>query len=261
MHELEQKLKPIMEMKEKLTQWCKTELDKGENQVDTAEMGQVIDMIKDLAEAEEKSIKGAYYKCLVKEMKDEKPMGGIMGYDNWRTNSGRFANKGTGNYRPQQSGRRGYPMTAEGDWRPEYGPWGEEDMYDTMGYNRGGRGGSSGGRNSGSSGSGRSGSSSEGSNGGDSQGGSSGDRMGYSDPDYERIMSDERHGRPYREWKLSRRHYNETKSESDKQEMSEHAKEHISDTINTMKEIWMGADTDLKTKMKSDLTKLMSEMT
>lgn len=273
MHELEQKLRPIAEMKEKLTEWCKCELDKGKEQVDTKEMGEVIDMIKDLAEAEEKCVKGAYYKTVVRAMAEEEQMSGRMGYDNWRTDSGRFANKGTGNYRPAQSGRRGYDgmypvdpdMMAEGDWRPEWGPY----MDGMMGYNGGGRGGSSGG-SQGGPGSGRggnsggsSGSSSGGSQGGNSGGGSSGyngGRMGYHDPEMERIMQDERHGRPYKEWKMSRRHYTETKSEGDKQEMSEHAKEHMADTVLTIKEIWMGADPELRAKMKQDLTALMNEM-
>ena len=39
-------------MVEKLSEFAKCELDKGIEQVDTKEMGEVIDMIKDLAEAE-----------------------------------------------------------------------------------------------------------------------------------------------------------------------------------------------------------------
>lgn len=257
MHELEAKVKPICSMMEKLTEWSKCELDKGKDCVDTKEMGEVIDMIKDLAEAEEKCIKAAYYKTIAKAMKEEEM--GRMGYDNWRTSSGRFANKGTGMYRPEQSGRRGYPMPAEGDWRPEYGPWGDMDTYNQMmGYD----GGSSGGR--GSSQSSSSGSGRNSNRGGRSDGSSTssmdGGRMGYTDPDYERIMRDERHGRPYREWQLSRRHYTETKSEGDKKEMSQHAKEHMSDMVMSVKEMWSDADPELKTKMKADLTALMNEM-
>lgn len=250
MHELEAKLKPICSMMEKLTEWSKCELDKGRDCVDTKEMGEAIDMIKDLAEAEEKCVKAAYYKTIVKAMKEEEEEMGRMGYDNWRTSSGRFANKGTGVYRPGQSGRRGYPMPAEGDWRPEFGPWGDEMHTKMMGYD----GGSSGGR----------GGSQSGNRGGNSDGtgssGMDGRRMGYTDPDYERIMHDERHGRPYREWQLSRRHYTETKSEGDKKEMSQHAKEHMSDMVMSVKEMWSDADPELKTKMKADLTALMNEM-
>lgn len=258
MHELEQKLKPIGEMKEKLTAWCKMELDKGKDCVDTKEMGEVIDMIKDLAEAEEKCVKAAMYKMDVRAMKEREQTGGRMGYDNWRYSSGRFAPKGSGAYRPDESGRSGYPMPAEGDWRPEFGPWGDQGDYNQMmGYNGGSYGGSSA--------SGRSGGNSQGSSNNSGSSGRSNDgnyssRMGYRDPDTERYMSDERHGRPFKEWQLSRRHYTETKSEGDKQEMSQHAKEHMADMAVTVKEIWSSADPELKTKMKADLTKLMEEM-
>lgn len=314
MHELEAKLKPILEMKEKLTEWSKSELEKGKEQVDTAEMGQVVDMIKDLAEAEEKCIKGAYYKCLLKEKKDDEEMqkmmekmggeGGMgynrMGYDNYRYSSGRFAPKGRGSYRPGESGRSGYPM----EWEEDPSMMAEGWWDGMMGYRGQGGGGSSGGRggNSGGSqgGSGRGGNSGGGSQGGSSggsgssgytenygyngggqgggssqggnssgssgsggrggSGGSSGGRMGYSDQDMERYFHDERHGKPYRDWQMSRRHYTETKSEGDKKEMSEHAKEHMSDMVMTVKEMWGDADPQLKEQMKKDLTALMAEM-
>lgn len=227
-------LKDICRMKQTLTEWCKAELDKGKECVDTKEMGEVIDMIKDLAEAEEKCVKAAYYHTVTAAMTGDEESE-RMGYDHWRTSSGRYAPKGTGHWTPIR-GRSGYPMPAEGDWRPEYGPWGDQDAYNQM------MGGSSDG--------------SRGSRSGSMDGG----RMGYTDPDYDRIMHDERHGRPYRQWQLSKRHYTETKSEGDKQEMSEHAKEHMADTVMTIKEIWMSADPDLRTKMKNDLTTLMADM-
>ena len=42
----------ICEMKEKLIDWTKEELSKSKECIDTHEMGEVIDMIKDLFEAE-----------------------------------------------------------------------------------------------------------------------------------------------------------------------------------------------------------------
>ncbi len=220
MHELKAKVAPICEMKDKLVSWSKCELEKGREHVDTKEMGEVIDMIKDLAEAEEKIYKAAYYCSVVGAMEEYDEENERMGYDNYRYSSGRFAPKGRGSYRPGESGRRGYPMPAEGDWRPEYGPWGDGadgHMMDNP-------------------------------------------RMGYSDPDYAKIMHDERHGTPYRQWKLARKHYTETKSDDDKHEMTEHAKEHMADTVMTIKEIWMAADPELRAKMKGDLTTLMADM-
>lgn len=212
-------LKDICRMKQTLTEWCKAELDKGKECVNTKEMGEVIDMIKDLAEAEEKCIKAAYYHAVTAAMTGDEESE-RMGYDHWRTSSGRYAPKGTGHWTPIH-GRRGYPMPAEGDWRPEYGPWGDMDTHRQM---------------------------------------MGDDRMGYSDPDWDEFARDEKHGTPYKKWRMARRHYTETKADGDKHEMTQHAKEHMADTVMTIKEIWMSADPDLRTKMKTDLTNLVNEM-
>lgn len=72
--------------------------------------------------------------------------------------------------------------------------------------------------------------------------------------------SDERYGKPYREYLDSRRHYTETKSQVDKDAMDMHANEHLMDVMNTIREIYKGADPDQRKRMKSDLTKLVGEM-
>lgn len=216
MHEVKAKARELCEMKDKLVCWTKSALET--DKINIAEAGQVIDMIKDLCDAEKNLYKAKYY-CTVTEAMEEYDEGdGRMGYDHWRTSSGRYAPKGTGHWTPIR-GRSGYPMPAEGDWRPEFGPWG--DSYD--GHMTDGR-------------------------------------MGYADPDFEEYMRDERHGTPYKQWKLARKHYTETKADGDKREMTEHAKEHMADTVVTLKEIWMAADPDLRTKMKNDLTALINDM-
>lgn len=93
------------------------------------------------------------------------------------------------------------------------------------------------------------------------------DRMGYT-PNWKRIPSsqsydterDDRYGKPYREYLDSRRHYTETKSQVDKDAMDMHANEHLMDVMNTIREIYKGADPDQRKRMKSDLTKLVGEM-
>lgn len=93
------------------------------------------------------------------------------------------------------------------------------------------------------------------------------DRMGYT-PNWRRIHSsqsydtehDNRYGKPYREYLDSRRHYTETKSQVDKDAMDMHANEHLMDVMNTIREIYKGADPDQRKRMKSDLTKLVGEM-
>lgn len=90
------------DMIEKLTECSKSQFDKGLESVDTCEMGKVIDMIKDLAEA-------MYYRTLTKTM-DESEDEEILKmfdrygrdkrfYDHYRYEDGRFAPKGRGTYR------------------------------------------------------------------------------------------------------------------------------------------------------------------
>ena len=93
-------------MIEKLAECAEKQFDNGIESVDTAEMGQVTDMMKDLAEA-------MYYRTLTKAMDDSDPEeimemferygdGGRRYYDHYRYADGRFAPKGRGSY------RRGY---------------------------------------------------------------------------------------------------------------------------------------------------------
>lgn len=71
---------------------------------------------------------------------------------------------------------------------------------------------------------------------------------------------DDRYGRPYREYLDSRRHYTETKSQADKDEMEMRANEHLMDVMNTIREIYKTAEPEQRKRMKTDLTKLVGEM-
>ena len=97
-------IKRMHDMIEKLSETAKCEFDKGIENVDACEMGQVTDMLKDLAEA-------MYYRTLTKAMdeaEDDEIMemfdryGDRRFYDHYRYSDGRFAPKGRGSY------RRGY---------------------------------------------------------------------------------------------------------------------------------------------------------
>lgn len=118
-------------MIECLTEKALAELDKGIENVDTKEMGEVVDMIKDLNEAEYravivKSMKEAdeeqkeYDEELLRALKDEYgEEGGRRYYDEYRyKTTGRFAPKGKGSY----VGRRGYEEP------PYYHSYPERDM-------------------------------------------------------------------------------------------------------------------------------------
>lgn len=219
----------IHAMKESLTEWAKSEIDKGKDCVNTCEMGQVIDMIKDLASAEKDCYEAKYYKEIHESMEDYKEKeecgaatGGMpwylkflsdgkAGYDNWRyPSSGRFA--------PTGSGRRyGY--------MPE---WYDPMMHGASEWNDG--------------------------------------RMGYDGPSDWRTGSttaDNRTGygmTPYDRYKEAKRHYTETHSPQDKSEMDEHAKKHLETSIQSFRDIWQGADPELKKRMKANLGSLVNEM-
>lgn len=78
----------------------------------------------------------------------------------------------------------------------------------------------------------------------------SGTRSGYSDE----------YGSSYGRYRDSRRHYHESRSQADKEEMSHHAKEYLAESVSTMREIWADADPDMKKKMKEELSGLCKEL-
>lgn len=127
---MHKKLEDLTEIKHKLTEYIKTEVDREGICCDPAAvsiMGEFVDMIKDLAEAEEKCWKACYYKEIVCAMDEERSEegGDRMGYDTRRYSSGRYAPKGRGHYspvhgytpmphmmeEPDYDGRMGYPTT------------------------------------------------------------------------------------------------------------------------------------------------------
>lgn len=126
----------IHKMVECLTEKALGELDKGVENVNTEEMGEAVDMIKDLCEAEYKAVivksmkkadeeEEEYNKELLRALKDEYgEEGGRRYYDEYRyKTTGRYAPKGKGTY----VGRRGYEeppymhMYPERDMDREYG--------------------------------------------------------------------------------------------------------------------------------------------
>lgn len=118
-------IKRMHEMQECLTEKALSELEKGTDHVDTCEMGQVVDMIKDLAEAEyratitkamekAKEEEEEYDKILLRELKEEYGEDtGRRFYDHYRYADGRFAPKGRGTY------RRGYEEPPYWHMTPE----------------------------------------------------------------------------------------------------------------------------------------------
>lgn len=195
-------IKRIHEMEEKLTEIALCEINKGIECVNTAEMGAVIDMIKDLAcaekeareakemekEEEDEKKENEYFLKMLKEEygEEEGEKRFYSGQPRSRT-SGRFMRRGDG--RRSNSGRRGYEEMMPMDYQmgiEDYKMYPAEYWRDVdrasgrMYFSGGGSSGSSG--NSGGT-SGQSGSSgmSGGNSGGNSGGSSRGYSEGYSD--------------------------------------------------------------------------------
>lgn len=72
---------------------------------------------------------------------------------------------------------------------------------------------------------------------------------------------DPRYGRSFNEYRMAKKHYTETHSDDEKRRMNDEAEHHITDSIDTLKEIWNSSDPDLKQRMKAELTQLVSSMT
>lgn len=184
--------------------------------VQSCELGQVVDMIKDLSQVEKDCMEAEYYSTVVEAMGGE--LEGRSGYDHWRYASGRYAPKGHGSY---SSGYTQHPpVYMNNRMMPQTGM---EDHYDRMGYpltkNQ------------------------------------SGTRTTYSSG---YPMS--RHGESYDRYMDSRRHYHESHNESDKAMMNHHAEEHLDDTIESLKDIWVNADPEFKKKMKGNMSKFVAEL-
>ena len=111
-------IKMMHEMIEKLTECAKVELDKGVEMVDTKEMGEVTDIIKDLAEA-------MYYRTLVEAMKESE-------YGEEYDEYGPMDDSRRG-YRGQRRDSRGRYMSRRGRKRMGYEePWDEVFDYNEM---------------------------------------------------------------------------------------------------------------------------------
>lgn len=218
------------ELKEEfISTLCVEMKSRGLSELDTKELGEAVDIIKDFAEAKKDCMEALYYQKVTETMlSSEEPR---YGYNSNRWSNGRYAPKGMGT--------RGYMGAMSYAEDPIY----YDEDWNVMGY-----GGQSGGNNSGRSNSSNNNSSSNGS-------------YGYSDwhmhrdPEY-----DERYGRSYNDFRKNRRFYTATKSEEEKKDMERHAEEHVQDFIVSIKDIWKDADPNLKKRMKDSLNRFVSEL-
>lgn len=97
-HLLEQKIEPISNMKKKLIHVLTSEMDKGIHELDTKEVGMIVDIIKDLSETERNCYETGYYESVIKAMEEGEhaPRYGEdrMGYNTRRYTNGQYAPNG-----------------------------------------------------------------------------------------------------------------------------------------------------------------------
>lgn len=233
------------EMKEEfISTLCTAMKSRGLEQMDTKEIGEVVDVIKDFAEAKKYCMEALYYQKVTEAMLSyEEPR---YGYNNRRYGNGQYAPKGMGSY-GYWDGNMGMvmdPILTDEDWN-------------NMGYGNENRSGS-GSYNTTSGGRGRTGSDNNGSM-------SMRGNQGYHEMKPWTLVTenedyDPRYGRAYNEFCKNRKFYTATKSESEKKDMDKHAEEHVQDIVVSVKDIWKDADPTLKKHMKEQMTRLLGEM-
>ena len=221
-------IKRIHDMVEKLTKCTEMELEKGIENVDTKEMGEVVDMIKDLCEAE-------YYGKISKAM-DEHDF----------ENAEEIMHEGRRGYRGQPRDSKGRYMRRGYEEMMGYMPEMYRDMdRDSMGrmYYTGNTstGGSQGQSNSGSS-----------------MGSSNSGSMGYSDG----MMRDSREGRSGQ----SRRSYMETKemhkgnTQQDKDMKLKELDKYMNELSSDISEMIHDSSNEEKTMLKQKLNGLIQKI-
>lgn len=169
-----------------LMDWFALGISRGYENVDAQELGEVADIIKDMAQAKKYCLEAEYYKTVTEAMKEksEEP----YGYSTPKV-------------------RRPY-MNQE-KYVDEY--LNDPDFVHNM-------------------------------------------RYGYTD------WNNDRYGKAYNEYQTAKRHYTETNSKADKDEMTVHMNEHLMDSLATFRDMWKNADPDMKKRMKTDLSALVGEM-
>lgn len=217
----------IHDMLENVSEAATTELSKGTDKVNTKEFGEVVDMIKDLSEAEKNKMEACYYKTLIEAMEESEygedydeygPIDERMGYSRGGRGGSRRGggNRGGGNRGGGRS-RRNYPMYDDDRY--------DEYMGGRMSYSSGG-----GSRSSGSS-----------SSGSGSGGGSS--RYGYSYDNYMR----------------NRSNYSTTDPE-DKQERMKMLDDYTKDLMGSISDVMQDVSPEEKAMLKTKLAKVVNSM-
>ena len=241
---IEEETKYLTKMCEKIGDAINHELDKGIEKVNTEELGEAVDMLKDLYEAKEKMVKSCYYKQVMEAMEEhdfeneeEIMEEGRKGYrGRSRDSMGRFTSRGRG--------RRGYEMPMmmhDEDWDEMERMRDIDRPIGRMGYSGSGSMGGS---------QGQSGSGSSSMDGGQSNSGSMSNARGYSESRYDRAK------RGYEETKSIHKDNSAESKQMKMKELENYMKELSTDVT----EMIMDASPEEKSMLKSKMQVLMQKI-
>lgn len=253
MHKTIEEVNKLCEIQKKLTEMLEGEVCEGREYIacHAEQVGEIADMVKDMAEAAKYTMKKKYYEMLICDLMssdEEMEEVGRMGYDNWRHTNGKFARKGTGrNVGHGSHLRMGYPM-----WPPYVNPylpdviWDEHDMMadnplSRDGYTRGAADGK--GRVQVNQNQGR------------VMRPAAPYRMGYPMDDIYR--DDTEMGKLYDEYRMLKKHYTDTHDEQTHRDMNDRIIEHTMEVSDTMGEMWRDASPETRKQMKANVKKLL----
>lgn len=145
---IDEEIKPLKELCEKMTDIVKMEVAKGVEKVDTKELSEAVDIIKDLADAKAKTVEACYHKYILGAMEssEEEPeeMRGYRSQPRSKT-SGRYMSYGDGrrsSYVPEMYDRdmpymMGYSNSTNGMSTSNGNMSGNSAMSYNDGYSKG----------------------------------------------------------------------------------------------------------------------------
>lgn len=234
MYRTMEELEKMREARNQLMCWVQEEIDCGKEYMSKDGVvecvGQLVDMVKDLADAEKNTMKKKYYEMMIcaamttgEDMMDV----GRMGYDNWRYKSGKFAPKGRGTDVGHGRGlRMGFVDDRDYPW-PDYV---HPHMMPEMQY-------------------------------GMKMDPRSSQMMGFPMDDVWKYGEDwsGMKGTPYEDYRMAKKHYTETNKPEHRKELDDRIVDASVDMVGSMGEMWEDASPETRKKMEENMRTLIHQ--
>lgn len=234
MHKTMEEIEQMREARKQLMCWVQEEINCGKEYMSgdgvVQNVGQLVDMVKDLADSEKNLMKKKYYEIMIcaamttgEDMMDV----GSMGYDNWRYKSGKFASKGHGTNVGHGRGlRMGFVDDQNYPW-PDYV---HPHLMPEMQY-------------------------------GMKMDPRSSQVMGFPMDDVWKYGEDwsGMKGTPYEDYRMAKKHYTETNKPEHRKELDDKIVDASVDMIGSMGEMWEDASPETRKKMEENMRTLIRQ--